>query len=162
MPDRVPIRLATPADAVQIAQLSRDTIEHGLPWSWTPQRVAHAIRDADTNGIVADERGSVAGFGIMRYDDEAAHLLLLAVRQDRCRSGIGSALVDWLEQAARAAGTACILVESRWDKTAARSFYCEHGYHEHAIEPGLYGRAVDGVLLQKWLRHTHDRGSADV
>ena len=30
------IRLATSQDAALIAEMSRDYIEHGLGWSWTP------------------------------------------------------------------------------------------------------------------------------
>ena len=147
------IRLATPADAVQIAQMSRDYIEYGLPWGWTEHRVARAIRQPDTNVVVVQEQTTVVGFGIMSYGDEDAHLLLLAVHHDRRRSGIGGALVHWLEQAARAAGAARIHVEARWENDAARSFYSEHGYHERAIKKRMYASAVDGVVLEKWLRH---------
>jgi hypothetical protein len=33
-PIAVTLRLASPADAQSIAELSRDAIEHGLGWSW--------------------------------------------------------------------------------------------------------------------------------
>jgi hypothetical protein len=33
------IRFATRADALAIAEMSRDLIEHGLEWSWTKERV---------------------------------------------------------------------------------------------------------------------------
>ncbi len=112
----------------------------------------HAIRDPDTNVVLVEAQGTVAGFGIMSYRDEEAHLLLLAVRPECRRQGIASAILAWLEQAARAAGAVRIRVEARWHNDAARSFYSEHGYHERAIGKGMYGAAVDGVLLEKWLR----------
>ena len=73
------IRLAAPRDARPIAELSRDTIEHGLAWSWTPPRVLRAIRDPAINVVVAQWRDEIAGFGIMQYADDSAHLALLAV-----------------------------------------------------------------------------------
>ena len=72
------IRLARPAEAQEIAVLSRDRIEQGLAWSWTPARVLRSIRDRATNvAVVRDDRGVVA-FAIMRYDDEQGHLDLFA------------------------------------------------------------------------------------
>ena len=47
------MRLARLADAVAIAHLSRDLIEYGLRWRWTPLRVAASIRAADVNVLVA-------------------------------------------------------------------------------------------------------------
>lgn len=148
----VPIQLATRADARQIAEMSRDTIEYGLPWGWTESRVARAILDPEMNVVVVREAGRVAGFGIMGYLQDDAHLLLLAVRPERRRSGIASAILLWLEQVAQAAGAAKIRVESREENLAARHFYNEHGYHERALRKRMYSGSADGVLLEKWLR----------
>jgi ribosomal-protein-alanine N-acetyltransferase len=146
------IRLAVPADAGAIAALSRDEIEHGLPWTWREPRVRRAIADPDTNVIVVGLPGAVTAFGLMYHADDDAHLLLFAVHRARQRQGIGSALLQWLEDAARAAGAARIRVEARMDNEAARSFYSQHGYHEGAIVSGMYSGALDGVRLEKWLR----------
>ena len=39
----VQLRLAQPGDAMEIALMSRDLIEHGLAWSWTRTRVARSM-----------------------------------------------------------------------------------------------------------------------
>lgn len=146
------IRFATLADADEIARLSRDLIEQGLPWTWTPERVASSIRDPNTNVVVTGPAGSLAGFAIMYYADDDAHLLLMAVRAGVQRSGLGSALLLWLEAAARAAGARRIRVEARRDNAAARNFYSEHGYHERVIKARMYSARVAGIRLEKWLR----------
>ena len=146
------LRLASPADAQAIALLSRDTIEQGLPWSWRPERVARAIGDRNTNVVVAGPAGALAGFGIMSYLDTDAHLLLLAVHPLRRRAGLGSAILEWLEDVARAAGARRIRLEARRDNVAARSFYNEHAYHERAIREAMYSGVADGVRMEKWLR----------
>lgn len=148
----VAVRLATRADAAQIAAMSRDHIEHGLPWSWTAGRVAAAIRDPDVNVIVAGTAGAIAAFGIMSYLNDEAHLLLLAVRPSSQRQGVGSAVVRWLEKVARTAGAKRILVECRRENSVARNFYAEHDYHERDIARGMYRGIEDGVRLEKWLR----------
>ena len=146
------IRLANPADAAEIAALSRDQIEQGLGWSWTTARVARAIRDPETNVAVVRDTRSLLAFGIMSCRDEAAHLLLFAVRESHQRLGIGSAILRWLEDVAREAGIRQIHVECRRNNSVARNFYGEHGYHEHVISPGYYQGVEDAVRMEKWLR----------
>lgn len=146
------IRLATRGDAAAIAALSRDEIEHGLPWTWREPRVRSAIADPQTNVIVVGPPGAVAAFGVMYYADDDAHLLLFAVRRSQQRQGVGTALLQWLEEAARAAGASRIRVEARMDNEAARSFYNERAYHEGAIVRAMYSGRLDGVRLEKWLR----------
>lgn len=145
------IRLATLADAADIALMSRDFIEHGLPWSWREDRIARAIRDPDTNVVVAGERHALIAFGIMSYPDNDAHLLLFAVRPSHRRKGVGSAVLHWLEAVARTAGNKRIHVECRKSNTVARNFYAELGYHERVISRGRYLGIEDGVRLEKWL-----------
>src|SRR5262249_1804256 len=127
--------------------------ESGLEWSWTPPRVLRSIRDREANVVVACDpghHGHVLGFGIMKYHDEDAHLLLLAVRPECERQGIGSALVRWLEASAQGAGIARVGLEARAGNAAARSFYRGLGYRETQSLAGYYsGR-------EACVRMTHD------
>lgn len=144
--------MALPSDACDIAAMSRRLIEHGLPWTWQPERVARAIAARHTNVAVVREGEDLVGFGIMEYLDDDAHLVLFAVDPARQRRGVGGAILHWLEASARVAGAQRIRLEARRDNVAARSFYNEHGYHEVSIHQGMYSGAVDGIRLEKWLR----------
>lgn len=152
MIDNVEIELARAADAEAIARLSKQAIEHGLPWRWTPARVLHSIRDRETNVVVAREGGALAGFGIMKYGDDDAHLFLLAVDPGRRRRGLGSKMLSWLEHSAETAGLGCIRVEARGENLTARSFYDRLGYRETGLIKGYYQGAEDAVCLEKRLR----------
>jgi ribosomal-protein-alanine N-acetyltransferase len=154
MNEALAVRLARSADAAEIAAMARDYIEHGLPWTWTELRVARCVADANTNVVVVGERRAIVGFGIMSYLDEDSHLLLFAVRRSHQRKGIGTAILRWLEECARSAGSTRIRVECRRDNDAARSFYNEHGYQELAIGKRMYRGIADGIMLEKWLRTT--------
>jgi ribosomal-protein-alanine N-acetyltransferase len=149
------LRLARETDALQIAQLSRDQIERGLGWSWTTQRVLRSIFDAETNVVVALEAGKLSGFAIMKYHDDEAHLLLLAVRPGARRKGAGTALLKWLEQAALTAGVGQVWLEARFGNAAARAFYRQLGYREIQVLPGYYqGReACVRIARDLWLEH---------
>ena len=146
------IRLATAADADAIAGMSRDEIEHGLGWSWTPRRVRRSLRDSATNVAVAEEGEAVVGFGIMKYGDDKAHLLLLAVSPKRRELGVGGQLLDWLEQCAVAAGIERIELEARADNPVALAFYGLRGYGRFETVHGYYRGRVDAFRLVKSLR----------
>ena len=148
MIDAGEIRLALPQDAVRIATMSRDYVEDGLGWGWTPARVLRSIRDRATNAVVAECGADLAGFGIMKYLDDDAHLLLFAVKPEYRRRGVGSGLVTWLESTATTAGIELIFLETRATNTAAREFYAARGYRELATLPRYYG-SEDAVRIGK-------------
>jgi ribosomal-protein-alanine N-acetyltransferase len=149
----VTLQLAHGNHAQAIALMSRERIEKGLAWSWTPRRVLRCIADPDTNVVVAlDSRGGLQGFAIMNYGDEQAHLSLLAVRSTQGRRGIGSALLRWLEATALAAGIGHITLEARAGNVAARAFYRRLGYREIQVVPGYYGGCEACVHITKHLQ----------
>lgn len=149
----ITIRLATPGDALRIARMSRDLIERGLGWSWTPLRVQRSIADLETNVAVAAINGAPVGFGIMKYHADEVHLLLLAVQPACARQGIGAALVAWLEASARIAGAGQAYLEARAANAGARAFYRRLGYEEVQMLPGYYQGLEASVRMAKdlWL-----------
>jgi ribosomal-protein-alanine N-acetyltransferase len=139
------ISLAALADARAIALLSRDEIEQGLGWSWTPARVQRCIRDPQTNVIVARDGTAVIGFALMSYDADHAHLLLFGVAPTRRRQGVARALWTWLETTLRTAGIRSAQVELRANNHAARAFY-EHVGFEQVNATQRYYRGVETAL----------------
>jgi ribosomal-protein-alanine N-acetyltransferase len=146
------LRLATRADAAGIARMSRDYIEQGLPWSWTPERVLRAITDRSSNVVLAAARSGVLGFGIMYYGEDSAHLALLAVQPAHRQQGWGGRLLAWLMQPAQALDLRCVLVEARSDNPRAIAFYERHGFSRRATITGYYRGSIDAVRLERPLR----------
>jgi ribosomal-protein-alanine N-acetyltransferase len=143
------ISLARADEASLIAACSRDLVEHGLAWRWTPARIHRAIHAKDMNVAVARSRGQLVGFGILQYLDEEAHLCLLAVVPARRREGIGAALMAWLERTALDAGIGVVRLEARARNASARAFYRRLGYREVMVADGMYARDEDGVRIAK-------------
>ena len=139
------LRLARPAEAAAIANLSRDLIEYGLQWRWTPERVAASIRAHNVNVLVARIHDRTAGFAIMRYGDDDAHLDLLAVAPPYRREGIGRQLLEWLEKCAVVAGIFNVALEVRAGNEGAQLFYERMGYRTLAHLPGYY-QGVEAAL----------------
>jgi ribosomal-protein-alanine N-acetyltransferase len=152
MPVNLNLRLATVDDAAEIAAMSRDLIEKGLGWTWTAARVARNIRSASTLNVVACVPDRLAGFAIMYFGDEHAHLSLLAVRPEWQRAGLGRRLVDWLEESALVAGIGTVRLELRASNRAARRFYARLGFAEIARVPAYYGGVETAVRMSRDIR----------
>jgi ribosomal-protein-alanine N-acetyltransferase len=150
----VKLSLARLADAKQIALMSRDLIEIGLHWKWTPAKIAAQIRCPDTVVVVARAQEPLIGFAIMHFFQEHAHLLLLAVAPSYQRSGTGRELLEWLEKSARVAGITTINLEVRAGNHGARAFYRTLGYWNAQVVPGYYGRE-SAVRMARTLRATY-------
>lgn len=130
--------LARHSDAREIAEMSRDLIEQGLSWSWTPGRVQHFISGPDASVVVARREQRVAAFGIMHFGEQVAHLNLLAVAQEHRRQGLGRQLLEWLTTTAIEAGVFTINLELRTNNEAARLFYENQGYEQLGVVQGYY------------------------
>jgi ribosomal protein S18 acetylase RimI-like enzyme len=139
------LRLARSADATTIANLSRELIEYGLRWRWTPMRVVASIRALDVNVLVARIHDNIAGFAIMRYGDYIAHLDLLAVAPTYRRAGVGRQLLEWLEKCAVVAGIFKVALEVRAENEGAQLFYKRMGYTTLVHLPGYY-QGIEAAL----------------
>jgi ribosomal-protein-alanine N-acetyltransferase len=146
------IALADASDARSISELSRDAIEQGLSWRWTARRVSRAIRDMTTNVVVARQNAHFLGFAIMKYEEEAAHLMLLAVNPQHRRRGVATALWSWLEATVRVAGIGHVQLETRTRNEAAIAFYRHHGFDHAGIQPGYYEGSEDALRMVKDMR----------
>ena len=146
-----PIHLA-PArrdDSARLAAMSRRLIESGLDPCWTSERIERQLRSQDSVVLTARAGGHIAGFAIMQYGDDAAHLNLLAVELGQRRRGIARQLVGWLEETARVAGTFAIRLEVRATNAGARAFYGSLGYRETGWVRGYYQGVEDAVRFSR-------------
>lgn len=132
------LRLARLSEATEIATLSRSLVEHGLRWSWRPERVAASIRNPTAHVLVARIGGQTAGFAIMRYGADDARLDLFGVVESYRRMGVGRRLHAWLEKCALVAGISSIFLEVRAGNHGAQAFYERLGYRKLGCVPGYY------------------------
>jgi putative acetyltransferase len=90
----------------------------------TPKPVEDYVRDIRQHVfLVAELEGSVVGFGALSAED--SEVLAVFVRPHCARQGVGSALLDALEHAARARGIGELVVSS---SLTAEQFYRARGY----------------------------------
>ncbi|HEY6824533.1 MAG TPA: GNAT family N-acetyltransferase, partial [Steroidobacteraceae bacterium] len=91
MPDHPHAYRLQPAragDAALLAAMSAALIEQGLKPAWGAARIRWHVRDADSVVLTARLGAAIAGFAIMRYGEDVAHLNLLAVAPAPRRRGV--------------------------------------------------------------------------
>ncbi len=101
--------------------------------------------------LIASNEGSIAGFAIMRFGDDQAHLFLLAVQPEYRRSGLGRSMMQWLEKSCRTAGIQVIRLEVRVSNRAAIRFYRNLGYRIIARVAGYYDRREAAAIMARTL-----------
>jgi len=148
----VQLRLAQPGDAMEIALMSRDLVEHGLAWTWTRTRVARCLADRDTSTLVAAVGRKVVGFAMMHFGEDHAHLNLFAVKPAYQRGGVGVGMLRWLEASASAAGLSAIHLEVRLNNLGARRFYRAAGFQDVAVLPRYYSGVESALWMARDIR----------
>lgn len=151
---------ARPGDAQAIAEMSRRLVEAGLPWTWTPARISRHISHPESMVLTARVGNILAGFGIMHFGEDVAHLNLLAVDTDWQGRGLGHRLVSWLETSALTAGIFVVCLEVRARNPVALRFYRRLGYREAGRLPRYYSGREDGVRMTRDLREPAARLAA--
>ena len=139
-------------DAALLAAMSQAHVETGLRPAWGATRIRWHVRDAESVVLTARLAATVAGFAIMRYGDDVAHLNLLAVDPAHRRRGIARALVQWLEESALTAGTFIIGLELRAGNEPARALYRALGYRELGQIPGYYQGVESAIRMVRDVR----------
>jgi len=146
------LELARVTDAAQLAAMSHEFIEAGLRPSWGAARIGWHVRHPESVVLTARTGIALAGFAIMRYADDTAHLDLLAVAPAHRRRGIARRLVGWLEESALTAGTFIVGLELRAGNEEARAFYRALGYRELGEIPGYYQGVETAVRMVRDVR----------
>jgi ribosomal-protein-alanine N-acetyltransferase len=144
--------LARADDARAIATMSRDLIESGLGWSYPPERVRRLIASTDTVALVARAGATLAGFAIMEFGADRAHLMLLAVSPPHRRQGLGRRLMQWLLQSAQVAGIESLHLELRLSNQGAAAFYRALEFGATLQVPGYYQQREAALRMVRVLR----------
>ncbi len=145
----ITIRPFEEADIDAVADI--EAAHRSRPWS----RGIFADELAAENRIyfVAEEGGSVIGFGGVMIVGEEAHVTNLLVVPDHRRRGVATSLMRQLIKESVAAGARHLTLEVRSKNEGARRLYSRLGLAPVGVRPGYYG---DDDALILWA-HDIDR-----
>jgi ribosomal protein S18 acetylase RimI-like enzyme len=150
------LQLARVDAAEELAQMSRELIETGLAHTWTAMRIARHIQHAESIVLTAQLERACAGFAVMQFGENSAHLNLLAVRPEYQRRGIARQMLNWLHESAITAGTFVIRLELRATSAAAHAFYRSLGYRDAGRSAAYYQGVEDAICMVRDLRVNND------
>lgn len=96
--------------------------------------------------------GALAGYFLLMYALDEAHLLDVAVAGQRHGTGLGRYLLDRIAARARDQGMESILLEVRPSNERALHVYRRYGYQEIGRRKGYYpaheGRREDAIMMR--------------
>jgi len=127
------IRPATIADSGVIARLNREDLGYDYPETLTKAKLARILQDPAFRVWVAELDGQVVGYVQAEdydalYEPHMKNILGIAVRHAFHGQGIGRALLNQVEEWARATDAAAVRLVSRDTRTEAHAFYRHCGY----------------------------------
>lgn len=122
-----------------IAKITPLYIEYwnGTGDKWTPElvfaRVWQVLGSPDSYGLIAEDRGTVIGFAMGRfetfYDLKSYNLVEIVVATEYQKSGLGTRLMAELERRVKEQGAAMVQLISVNDEMHEH-FYGKLGYHD--------------------------------
>jgi [ribosomal protein S18]-alanine N-acetyltransferase len=150
--DRYRLEPARVSDTVLLAAMSRELIEVGLKPTWSAARIGWHVRHPESVVLTARTGLALAGFAIMRYAEDVAHLNLLAVTPAHRRRGVARGLLGWLEETALTAGAFIVGLELRAGNEVGRAFYRALGYREAGEIAGYYQGVESAIRMVRDVR----------
>jgi ribosomal-protein-alanine N-acetyltransferase len=143
--DLVPM---TSADVDEVSALENSVFPH--PWSRA--NFVDSLASGYDAWVVRDPTGELAGYFLLMYAIDEAHLLDVAVASGRQGEGLGRWLLDRASKRARQHGTQSILLEVRPSNERALQVYRKYGFTEIGRRKGYYpaheGKREDAIVMR--------------
>jgi ribosomal-protein-alanine N-acetyltransferase len=130
----IPMQVSDLADVV--------TIENDVyPYPWTRGNFLDSLYSSYETWILRDAAGALAGYFLMMFAVDEAHLLNITVRRGLHGKGIGRMQLDKVMTLARERNMDSVLLEVRPSNHRALAVYQRYGFARIGIRKGYYPAA---------------------
>jgi ribosomal-protein-alanine N-acetyltransferase len=123
-----------------------------FPHPWTRANFLDSLSSGYDAWVLREPAGALAGYFLVMYAPDEAHLLDVAVSAARQGRGVGRFLLDRIAARARAMRMESILLEVRPSNERALEIYRRYGYAEIGRRKGYYpatdGRREDAIVMR--------------
>lgn len=151
--------MASVHDLLDFAPMTLDDIDEVsalegsvFPHPWTRANFMDSIASGYDAWVVRDPLGDLAGYFLLLYAVDEAHLLDVAVASERQGEGLGRWLLDKASLRSREHGMRSILLEVRPSNERAQQVYRQYGYIEigrrKAYYPAHEGKREDAIVMR--------------
>jgi [ribosomal protein S18]-alanine N-acetyltransferase len=123
-----------------------------FPHPWSRANFMDSLASGYDAWVLREPAGALAGYFLLMYALDEAHLLDVAVAAPLHGRGVGRYLLDRIAARAQAQRMASILLEVRPSNTRALEVYRRYGYEEIGRRKGYYpaheGRREDAIVMR--------------
>lgn len=123
-----------------------------FPHPWSRANFSDSLASGYDAWTARDAAGRLAGYYLLMYAVDEAHLLDVAVAADRQGQGLGRHLLERIGARAREQGMASVLLEVRPSNERALAVYRRYGYREIGRRKGYYpahgGQREDAIVMR--------------
>jgi ribosomal-protein-alanine N-acetyltransferase len=138
----------TAADVDEVWALEQSV----FPYPWSRANFSESLASGYDAWTVRGHDGALAGYYLLMYAVDEAHLLDVAVAASLQRRGLGRHLLDRIAARAKEKGMATVLLEVRPSNERALAVYRRYGYTEIGRRKGYYpagpGRREDAIVMR--------------
>ena len=143
------IRHIKPQDIFSVIKIAYET----LPERYNPAVFNQFYESFPEGFLIAEKLHKTVGFIIgVRTSDKIARILMLSVKKNYRRSGIGSALITKFLEEMLIQNIRQVDLEVRTNNTAAINFYKKHGFGIVETIPKFYQNEEDAYIMKVVLR----------
>jgi ribosomal-protein-alanine N-acetyltransferase len=150
---------ADPAAGLALVPMTMDDVDevHALecsvfPHPWSRANFSDSIHAGYDAWLLRDPQGALAGYFLLMYALDEAHLLDVAVAGERQGTGLGRYLLDTLCARAKEMGAESVLLEVRPSNERALAVYRRYGFAEIGRRKGYYpaheGKREDAIVMR--------------
>lgn len=145
------LREYSPEDFGRLWELDQRCFSAQIAYS--RRELAYYLRSKTAICLVAWHTQQIVGFVVGHADPRGfGHVITLDVEPSERRSGIGSSMMQALEERFEQASCKSVLLEVAVNNREGLNFYKKHGYSVLKILPRYYPGDVDGLLMGKRIR----------
>lgn len=151
--------LADPAAGLVLVPMTMDDVDEVyalecsvFPHPWSRANFSDSISAGYDAWLLRNSAGELAGYFLLMYALDEAHLLDVAVAGSRQGTGLGRYLLDTLCARAKERGAASVLLEVRPSNERALAVYRCFGFAEIGRRKGYYpaheGKREDAIVMR--------------
>lgn len=150
---------ASPGVGLTLVPMTMDDVDavHALecsvfPHPWSRVNFSDSVQAGYDAWLLRDATGELAGYFLLMYALDEAHLLDVAVARKRHGTGLGRHLLDTLCARAKEMGAESVLLEVRPSNQRALAVYKRYGFAEIGRRKGYYpaheGKREDAIVMR--------------
>jgi ribosomal-protein-alanine N-acetyltransferase len=142
------LREYVPADFERLWQLDQRCFDREIAYS--RGELAYYLRDKTAICLLAIDKDALLGFILGQRDRRCfGHIVTLDIHEKARRLGVGTLLMQTIEQRFRDSGCTSMFLEVAVNNDSAIAFYNKHGYKVLKVLRRYYPGELDGLLMGK-------------